>query len=238
MENLNKTIIVSGCTKGIGRAICEYFAVSGFNVAGFARSKNKIEEMTKAFESRFPNQHFFFTFADASVKNDVVKFAADVLSKFSTIEILVNNAGVFLPGNILEEESGKIEKLIETNLYSAYHLTREIVPHMISKKIGYVFNMCSIASIEAYENGGSYSISKFALLGFSKQLRMETKNKNIKVTAIMPGATLTESWGQTNLPESRFVKPEDIAKTIFTIYSLSDNADVEEIIIRPQLGDL
>ena len=238
MENNSKTIIVSGCTKGIGRAICNHFAEVGFNIGGFARSKKDTEEMNVLFEKKYPNQHFFFLNADASVKSEVINFAEQVKIQFSKIDILVNNAGVFLPGNLLEEEEGILEKIIETNVYSAYHLTRGIVPSMISQNGGYVFNICSTASIAAYENGGSYAISKFAMLGFSKQLRMETQSKNIKVTAIMPGATLTNSWGQTNLPESRFIKAEDVAKTIFNIYSLSDQTDVEEVIIRPQLGDI
>ncbi len=238
MENNNKTIIVSGCTKGIGQAICEHFAEAGFNVAGFARNKNDVDEMNDSFSKSFPRQLFLFLTADASKKNEVINFASEVKNKFQIINILVNNAGVFLPGNILEEADGTIEKLIDTNVYSAYHLSREILPQMIEQKNGSVFNICSTASTDAYKNGGSYSISKFALLGFSKQLRMETQSKNIKVTAVMPGATLTDSWAGTDLPESRFIKPEDVAKTIFSIYSLSDSADVEEIIIRPQLGDL
>jgi len=238
MENNNKTIIVSGCTKGIGRAICEYFANEGFNVAGFARNENDVDEMNKSFRDRYANQQFLFLSADASVKNEVLNFATEVKNKFRVIDILVNNAGVFLPGNILEEEDGTFEKLMNVNVQSAYYLTREILPQMIKNQKGHVFNMCSIASIGAYENGGSYTISKFAMLGFSKQLRMETKSQNIKVTAIMPGATLTDSWAGTDLPESRFIKPDDVAKTIFSIYQLSDYTDVEEIIIRPQLGDL
>ena len=238
MKNNDKTIIVSGCTKGIGRAICELFASEGFNVAGFARNKTDIEEMNNSFAKRFARQNFLLINADASVKEDVIKFALAVRNEFDTIDILVNNAGVFIPGNLLDEEPGITEKMIGTNLYSAYHLTREIVPGMMKQKKGYVFNMCSVASIAAYANGGSYSVSKFALLGFSKQLRMETRSHNIKVTAVMPGATLTESWSGTDLDESRFIKAADIAKTILSIYGLSDVTDVEEIIIRPQFGDV
>jgi short-subunit dehydrogenase len=98
--------------------------------------------------------------------------------------------------------------------------------------------MCSIASIKAYPNGGSYAISKFALLGFSKCLREELKSFNIRVTAIMPGATLTASWEGVDLPEERFMRVEDVADTIYGAYSLSGRSVVEEIIIRPQLGDL
>ena len=98
--------------------------------------------------------------------------------------------------------------------------------------------MCSLASYKAYKNGGIYSISKFALLGLSKTLREELKPYDIKVTAIMPGATLTDSWQGVDLPENRFSKPEDIAELIYTITHISKLSVVEELIIRPQLGDI
>ena len=138
----------------------------------------------------------------------------------------------------MEEADGILEQTIHTNLYSAYYLTKKLVPKMITQKNGFVFNMCSVASLKAYENGGSYSISKFALLGFSKTLREELKPHNIKVTSVMPGATLTDSWNGTDLPESRFSKPEDIAELVYTITQLSAFSVVEDIVIRPQLGDI
>jgi short-subunit dehydrogenase len=109
---------------------------------------------------------------------------------------------------------------------------------MQQNKSGHVFNMCSIASIEAYPNGGSYAISKFALLGFTKVLREEMKPFGIRVTAVMPGATKTASWEGTDLPDARFMKTEDVAEVIFNAYSISDRSVVEEVIIRPQLGDI
>jgi hypothetical protein len=90
----------------------------------------------------------------------------------------------------------------------------------------------------AYPQGGSYSISKYALLGFSKSLREELKSYNIKVTAVMPGATLTDSWKDSELPEERFIPAEDIASIIYNTTLLSDRTVVEDIIIRPQAGDI
>jgi short-subunit dehydrogenase len=98
--------------------------------------------------------------------------------------------------------------------------------------------MCSIASIKAYPNGGSYAISKFALLGFSKVLREELKEYGVRVTAVLPGATRTASWDAIDLPEDRFMRAEDVAETVFSAYSISERSVVEEIIIRPQLGDI
>ncbi|MFT5642152.1 MAG: short-subunit dehydrogenase, partial [Cyclobacteriaceae bacterium] len=124
------------------------------------------------------------------------------------------------------------------NLYSAYHLTRGLIPQMKKDKSGYVFNICSTASIMAYANGGSYSISKFAMYGMSKVLREEMKSFGVKVTSVMPGATLTASWEGADIPPERFVKPEDVAIMVLSTYLLSDRAVVEDLVIRPQLGDL
>ncbi|MEJ7674622.1 MAG: SDR family NAD(P)-dependent oxidoreductase [Chitinophagaceae bacterium] len=101
-----------------------------------------------------------------------------------------------------------------------------------------MFNICSIAALKAYANGGSYSISKFALMGFSKNLREELMPYNIKVTAVYPGAVYTSSWHESGVPESRIMEAADIADIIFAASKLSTQACVEDIIIRPQLGDI
>ncbi len=125
-----------------------------------------------------------------------------------------------------------------TNLYSAYHLTRQLLPPMMSRKEGTIINICSIASFMSYPNGGSYSISKFAMLGFSKVLREEMKPYGIKVTSIMPGATWSASWSDADYPLSRLMAPEDVAEAVISITRMSPASVVEEMIIRPQLGDL
>ena len=137
-----------------------------------------------------------------------------------------------------EEPSGRLELMMETNLYSAYHLTRTIIPGMKEKGHGHVINICSVASQIAYPNGGSYSISKFALLGFGKVLREEVKSHGIKVTNILPGATWSDSWAGVDLPEDRLMKAQDIASTVWSVLQLSPSAVIEEVVVRPQLGDL
>jgi len=108
---------------------------------------------------------------------------------------------------------------------------------MIETKTGHIFSVCSIASLAAYSNGGAYSISKFALLGFTKNLRKEMQPHGIKVTAVIPGAVYTDSW-KGAVAEQRIMKSEDIARIIYSATQLSEQAVVEEIVIRPQLGDL
>jgi short-subunit dehydrogenase len=128
--------------------------------------------------------------------------------------------------------------MIAVNLYSAYHLTRVLLSGMMARKEGHIFNLCSIASLKAYPNGGSYSISKFALAGFSKNLREELKPHGIKVTAVYPGAAYTDSWAGSGIDPVRIMEAGDIAEMVYAASRLSAQAAVEEIVLRPQLGDL
>ena len=180
---------------------------------------------------------FYYSAIDVSQKAEVLAFAKEVSAKFQVIDVLVNNAGVFLPGGVTEEADGTFETLINTNMASAYHITRALLPNIQHSGRAHIFNICSTASTMAYVNGGSYCISKFAMLGFSKVLREELKTKKIKVTAVMPGATYTDSWSGSDLPPERFIDPADVARSVFDCYSLT-TAVVEELIIRPQLGDI
>ncbi|MFL5789238.1 MAG: SDR family oxidoreductase, partial [Flavisolibacter sp.] len=122
--------------------------------------------------------------------------------------------------------------------YSAYHLTRTVLPKMIANRSGHIFTLCSIASLNAYSNGGAYSISKFALLGFTKNLRQELMPYGIKVCAIIPGAVYTDSWIGSGVSKERILEAEDIAKVIYETTRLSPQAVIEHVIIRPQLGEL
>lgn len=234
---MNQLAVVTGATKGIGRAVAERFAQAGFDIAACARKEKDLDQMKAEIEKRF-QVNVFVKAADASDKVQVNEFSQFVLRLNRPVNVLVNNAGHFIPGETMAEEEGTLESMIESNVYSAYYTTRGLIENMKQNKSGHVFNMCSIASIKAYPNGGSYAISKFALLGFTKVLREELKPFGIRVTAVMPGATKTASWDGTDLPDSRFMKTEDVAEVIFNAYSISERSVVEEVIIRPQLGDI
>jgi short-subunit dehydrogenase len=234
---MNKLIVVTGGTKGIGRAILERFARADFDVVTCARKAEELATLKKTFEGTFKVKAFVQQ-ADLSDKSQVKTFTEFINGLGRPVDVLVNNAGYFVPGSVLDEAEGSLESMISTNLYSAYYTTRGLAPAMKERKSGYIFNMCSIASIQAYPNGGSYAISKFALLGFSKVLREELKESGVRVTAILPGATRTASWDGVALPDERFMKAEDVADTVFAAYSLSGRSVVEEILIRPQLGDI
>jgi short-subunit dehydrogenase len=234
---MNKILVITGGTKGIGRAIVEKFSGHGFDAVVSARNQNDLQSLKADVEKVHGNTIHIFK-GDMANPTEVKAFADFVLSHGQPVDVLVNNAGYFVPGEICTEPEGTLESMINANLYSAYHMTRALSVSLKKNRSGHIFNMCSIASFKAYANGGSYAISKFAMLGLSKCLREELKSFNIRVTAVMPGATKTASWDGVDLPDSRFMKVEDVADAVYGAYSLSKNSVVEEIVIRPQLGDI
>ncbi len=235
---MQKYILVTGGTKGIGRAVIEKFAASGFHIITCSRNEADLRKLKLDIEQKYTFSKVFYQATDVSSQEALNAFTRYAKSLNVKIDVLVNNAGLFVPGKITEESNGTLQHMIETNLYSAYFVTKALVPDMIQNKAGHIFMMCSTASITAYTNGGSYCISKFALYGMTKVLREELKLHGVKVTAILPGATYTASWEGVDLPAERFMKPEDVASAIYNAYSLGQNAVVEEILIRPQLGDI
>lgn len=230
-------IIITGASKGIGKAIAERFAAKGHTLLLCSRSEKQLYDTVAMLQTHYPQSTVKAMPVDMGVKEQAKQFGTWCLG-FGVPEILVNNAGQFLPGSVYNEEEGILEQMIEVNLYSAYHLTKTVLPVMMQAKRGHIVNICSIASLHAYTNGGSYSISKFALLGFSKNLREELKPHGIKVTAVCPGATMSGSWDGAHIDPKRIMEAEDVAKMIYASSQLSPMADVEDIIMRPQLGDL
>ena len=233
-------IVITGASKGFGKAIAEAFAKDEQGHAFFlcARNAAELETTAKDLQARFPQNKMYTKTCDVSDKIALQQFVSWIHGYTTKIDILVNNAGIYLPGSAYGEDDGMLEKLIEVNLYSAYHLTRMIVPGMLKERSGHIFNICSIASIIAYPNGGAYSISKFALYGFSKNLREEMKPHGIKVTHVLPGAAYTNSWSGSGIDPKRIMEAADVAKMVYAAAQLSPHACVEEIILRPQLGDL
>ncbi len=236
-------VIITGGSKGIGKAIAEGFASEGATLFLCARNEITLYNTVAELQTKYPESLVKAKAVDLSVKESVKAFGNWVLSELSNlgagkVDVLVNNAGTFSPGSIYNEGEGLLEKMMEINVYSAYHLTRTLVPAMISAKQGLIVNICSIASLQAYHNGGSYSITKFALMGFNKNLREELKPHHIKVMGVYPGAVMTDTWGDFDNSSNRIMEAKDIAIMILAAGKLSAQAVVEDIVMRPLLGDL
>ncbi len=234
---MNFTAVVTGASKGIGFSVAKRLAEAGFSLFIVGRDNDRlVDAKSQLLLAGAPE---VYTFVGDLSQSDVAKRCVSVIADtWESITVLVNNAGVFLPGRMMEEEDGQFETLMTTNMNSAYHITKGLWTLLKKSPRAHVFNMCSIASITAYAAGGSYSVSKFAMLGFSKSLRLEGMPHDIRVTAILPGATLTESWAGVDLPSTRFIQPEDVANTLYSAFLMNENTVMEEVVLRPVLGDI
>lgn len=232
------TVLITGSSRGIGNAIATVFASKGFNLIIHGRNEEQLEVVQKQMRLQFPMIRIHSIAADLSMSSGIEQFIKRFTDLDLDVDVLVNNAGLFLPGSMMEEPQDQFEYLWKVNMSSAYHVTRAIWDKLSKSPRAHIINMCSIASVTAYEAGGTYSLVKHALLGFSKSLRKEGIVKGIRVTSVLPGATLTDSWAGVDLPATRFMKSESVAKVCYTAFEINEDSVLEEVIIRPILGDL
>jgi len=231
-------IIVTGGSRGLGQAIVNKFLQQGHRVAFCSVQPHNVEHALKNFQATYPAEHIIGQVVDMCNPAQVEGFVHNVFREWGGIDVIVNNAGTYIPGNISEQSFSELQHQIDVNLYSAFHLTQAALPYLLKSPQAHIFNMCSIASLKAYPGGGAYSVSKYALLGFSDNLREELKEKGVKVTAVLPGAVYTDSWAGSGVSPERIMEAEDIALSIYHATQLSPQAVVERIVLRPQLGDL
>jgi short-subunit dehydrogenase len=232
------TVLITGSSRGIGNAIATEFASKGFNLIIHGRNEEQLEVVQRQMRLQFPMIRIHSIAADLSMSSGIEQFIKRFTDLDLDVDVLVNNAGLFLPGSMMEEPQDQFEYLWKVNMSSAYHVTRAIWDKLSKSPRAHIINMCSIASVTSYEAGGTYSLVKHALLGFSKSLRKEGIGKGIRVTSVLPGATLTDSWAGVDLPPTRFMKSESVAKVCYTAFEINEDSVLEEVIIRPILGDL
>jgi short-subunit dehydrogenase len=230
-------VLITGASQGLGYAMAHYFAQQNWNVAICARNNQKIMELKNELETKY-KINVFAKSVDLTNTNETQHFAVELLAQFNNIDVLINNAGSFVQGNITQNNLGELTHMIEANLYSAFNMTTALIPQFINQKKGHIFMLGSVAGLQAYHNGGSYSIAKHALHGYAANLRIELMQHQIKVTNIVPGATYTPSWDGSGVEKNRIMESNDIAKIIYAATQLSPQACPEQIVLRPQLGDL
>lgn len=231
-------VLITGATKGMGRAIAFRFARAGMDVAVTARTEADVQALKEALSGQFPNIEVLALATDVSSQADIDRLADRIQAEWGTLDALINNAGIFIQDNLLTEPESNLDRSLQVNVYGPYRLCRRLAPLMLEAGKGHIINICSVASKIAFPNSGSYVISKHALLGLTRALRMELKEKHIKVTALMPGATWTASWEGADIPKERIMPVEDIAEAVFAVWSMGPSTVVEEMQLRPQLGDV
>ena len=230
--------IITGATKGIGRAIVMELAANNYNIIFCARDEKEVQILQNELTSKYSHLQFFGMRADMEESSDVRDFAEFAIGSVGHVDILINNAGLYIPSGIIEEDTECLQRQMQVNVFAPHYLSKFFASRMIEAGKGHIVNICSIASLEPVVRAGSYSISKTALLGLNKALREELRPAGIKVTAVLPGSTLTDSWTGTELPKDWFILPEDVAKSIINCLQMSSGANIDEIIIRPLYGKI
>lgn len=225
--------MITGATKGIGKAIAEQFLVEGFNIIICARNAEDLNNLALDWKRKFPTQSIIAKQWDLSKHYAGKKFGEFVLENCNSVDVLVNNAGIFLPGDAGDIAQDHLADMLQVNLFAMYDLTRALVPHFKQNGEGHIFNISSKAGLQPYPNGGNYSISKYAVQGFSKNLRQELKPFGIKVTTVCPGPTMSYSWEGSGVDEEKIMRAEDVAAMIAAASKLSPQACVDQIILNP-----
>jgi short-subunit dehydrogenase len=233
-----KNALITGATKGMGRAIAIAFANQGINLAINSRKADDLDAFKAELLQINPAIKVFTAVADGSNKAQLLQFAKGAEQQLGAINIIVNNLGMYQYAKILDDEQGLFEKMINTNLMPAYELYRFFGKTMIAAGEGHIFNICSVAALNPVVDAGTYSITKAALLSLNNVMRLEMQKHGIKVTAVIPGSTLTDSWTGQEVDANTMVLPEDVASAIVNIYNMSKGANVDQIIIKPAGGQL
>lgn len=223
--------IVSGATKGIGKAITLALAGEGYDLGLGARNLQELDLLRKEIQALYPDIEVITKSVDFSQKHETRNFAETFLHHWGDIDILVNNVGVYEEDNLDELNESALMKMFNVNFFSAMRLTQPFLPEFKKRKSGHIINICSVLSKKVRKKAVSYSLSKQALYGYTKILRNELRNYDVKVTAILPGSTNTASWDGLDAPVDEFVQPEDVANGV--LMAIQSNGLVEEFEIKP-----
>jgi|YNPMSStandDraft_2_1061718.scaffolds.fasta_scaffold00059_26 3-oxoacyl-[acyl-carrier protein] reductase len=232
---MTKNVILTGASKGIGRATAIKLSQLNCNLALISRDKTKLEETKKICENNNIKCNIFTgDLTDVKFLNETSLQIIEIFN--NKIDVLINNAGMAIFKNFLDITYEDLIKQLNLNFVSLFLLTQNVVPSMIKRNEGLIINISSLAGKNGFVEGTAYSATKHAVMGFSKSLMLELRKYNIKVAAICPGSTSTDMILNTSMsPKSidKILKPEDVAETIAFLLSLTSRANVSEIDIRP-----
>ena len=230
------TFLITGASQGIGAEIALQFSHEpDSRVVLVSRNEGSLRKVAAQCGA---DATVAVEVCDVTDEEAVARLADSVSARFGVPDVVVNNAGLFRPGGILDTSVADFRAQVDVNLNSAFIVTKAFLAEMVSRGSGMFFLMASVAAFRAYPAGVAYGASKHGLLGLARALREETRERGIRVTTVMPGATWTPSWHGAGHPEGRMMPVADIAALVLSAWRLSDRSVVEEIVVRPQLGDI
>src|SRR5215207_4299577 len=233
MDYKGKTAIVTGSTKGIGRAIAEALLRGGMNVCVSARKMEEVEATVRELEDAGEGG---VTGAACDVRDyeEVRALFEHAVAEFGGVDVLVNNAGIGIYKPVEEISPEEFRAVLETNLFGVFYCTHEAIPLMKQRGGGYIVNISSLAGTNAHPRMAAYNASKFGLNGFSEALMQEVRHDGIKVSYIMPGSVNTEFGGDEPSDEKSWqLQPDDIARVLINLLQYPDRSLTSRVEIRP-----
>lgn len=229
--------VITGASQGIGQAIAEAFAEApDARIALVARTEPKLQAVAETCESKGADALVCPT--DVTDDAAVAQMADAVRDVWGVPDVLINNAGAFTPAPLDETSPDAFRAQVDINLNAPFVVTKAFLDGMVARGSGHLFFMASVAALQAYPGSVAYCAAKHGLLGLARVVREETNDQGLRVTTLLPGATRTPSWEGTDLPDARFMDPDDVAQAVVDAYRLSGRTVVEEIVLRPQEGDV
>ena len=240
---MNKTVLITGATSGIGEACARKYAADGDRLILTGRRADRLNALKTELEKDFSTEILALIF-DVQDKKAVDKNLGTLPTEWQKIDLLINNAGLAAGKDSFENaDINDWETMLNTNVHGLLYVSKQIIPLMITNKKGHVVNIGSIAGKEVYENGNVYCTSKFAVDAISKSMRIDLLKHSIKVTCIHPGAVETEFSlvrfkGDENKAAATYngmvpLSGNDIAESIFYCTQLPDHVCINELVITP-----
>src|SRR5437868_11190591 len=233
MELKNKTAIVTGGTKGIGRGIAEALLREGIAVCISARHQDEIDKAVSELNGSTEGSAIGFV-CDVREYDQVKSLIDHTINELGGLDILINNAGIGIFESVEETSPEDFRAVLETNLFGVFYCCHEAIPQMKKRGGGYIINISSLAGANPHPRMAAYNASKFGLNGFSEALMQEVRHDNIKVSYIMPGSVNTEFGGDSVSDEKSWqLQPEDIARVVVDLLHHDDRSLPSRVEIRP-----
>lgn len=227
----HKVAVVTGGSKGIGKAIALSLADHGADVAIAARGRDALDATNREIEARGRRAYAFQ--GDMSLETDIQTFVRGVIENMGRMDILVNNAGVGHFANVAELTTQDWDTMFDLNVRGLFIATRESLPHLRQAGESVIINVASLAGKNSFIGGSGYSATKHAVIGFSRCLMLEERNNGVRVLVICPGSVATDFGAGPSAKKERALRPEDVADSILHMLKLPQRAMVSEIDIRP-----
>jgi short-subunit dehydrogenase len=229
---------VVGASRGIGSEIARAFASIGCEVCLSSRSTVPLRTLAKAIDHHGGKAYVYPL--DASKPASILQTANTLEKQFGRIDVLVNNAGVTVFKSFQNTSRQQLIGIIQTDLIGPAVCMKAVLPGMMRRRSGWIFNNVSLAAIRTFERSAAYTGAKAGLYRLGQVVREETRDHNIRVVNIVPGATDTTMWSAAMRKKygSRMMSPKSVAEAILAVYQLPKDVVVEEIIMRPMMGDV